>query len=260
MYRLSRIIIHVVSGMFQVLFHFRHSSSRPGNTELAQLDDRQQARACRWNLKFIQLLNIEQDIYGQPEEGNLLMVANHISWKDILVLNSLYHTRFVAKSEIEKWPLVGWISRKMGTLFINRSSIADVRQLTTRIADRLSRGEKVTLFPEGTTTDGSHIKAFYPGLFQAAINAEANIQPVVIVYKVDDKHSPHIPYFGEISMLENLWTVIGYDHIVAEIHFTPLISAQDRSRKELSEIAFQQMIEVLNQRLEISRQPPNKSS
>lgn len=248
-YRLVRIIFHVFAGVLQVLIHFGSSRGTAGNTGLNQFSAKQQALACRWNLKFIQLLNIEQDIYGQPEEGNLLMVANHISWKDILVLHSLYHTRFVAKREIEKWPLVGWISRKMGTLFINRSSVADVRQLTSRIADRLTQGEKVTLFPEGTTTDGSHIKSFYPGLFQAAINAEADVQPVVIVYKVDDKHSTDIPYFGDVSMLENLWTVIGFDRIVAEIHFTPRISAIGKSRKEVSELAFQQMIEVLTQRL-----------
>lgn len=248
-YRLSRIIIHAVSSGFQVLFYFRGSESHPGNKELAQLDDRQQAMARRINLKFIQLLNIEQDIYGQPEAGNVLMVANHISWKDILLLNSLYHTRFVAKSEIEKWPLVGWLSRKVGTLFINRSSVADVRQLNSRIADSLSRGEKVTLFPEGTTTDGSQIKSFYPGLFQAAINAQADVQPVVIVYKVEDKQSPHIPYSADVNMLENLWTVLGFDRIVAEIHFTQRISVKDKSRKELSDLAFQQMTALINQRI-----------
>lgn len=244
-YRLSRIIIHFFAGVFQVMFHFRGAGSK----QLNKFSEQQQAVTCRWILKFIQLLNIEQDIYGQPAEGSLLMVANHISWKDILILSSLYHTRFVAKSEIEKWPLVGWISRKVGTLFINRSSVADVRQLTAKIAARLSEGEKVTLFPEGTTTDGSHIKSFYPGLFQAAVNAQANVQPVVLVYKVDDKHSPHIPYFGDINILENLWTIIGFDHIVVEIHFTPLISVTDKTRKEVSDIAFQQMLDVLHKRV-----------
>lgn len=118
------------------------------------------------------------------------MVANHISWKDILLLNSIYPTRFVAKSEISKWPVIGWLSRRVGTLFVKRGNITDIRRLNEQIYNFIAAGERVTLFPEGATSEGSEIAHLYPGLFQSVIgssesNTPLGVQPIVIIYKIN---------------------------------------------------------------------------
>ena len=252
-YRLLRIIVHVIRGIVQALYHLE-------NTE--NIDSVKQKIIRQWHSQFLQLMNIELRIHGDIHPGNHLMVANHISWKDIILLNSIYSTRFVAKSEIAHWPLIGWLSRKVGTLFVKRGNITDIRRLNEQIADLIRSGERVTLFPEGCTGEGSEISHLYPGLFQSVIDSHAQdtgvetipkspvgVQPVVIIYKVDEQLSPQIPYTGDTHLLENLWSVLDFDHIIADIYFTPLIPAENATRKHLSIQSQQQMKSVLHKQL-----------
>ncbi|MCW8932996.1 MAG: 1-acyl-sn-glycerol-3-phosphate acyltransferase [Gammaproteobacteria bacterium] len=241
-YRFIRIILHVLWGIIQVVYHLN---------EVDSLSEKEKKIVLNWFDKFVQLLNIEKKIHGEIHPENQLMVANHISWKDILLLNSIYPTRFVAMSEISKWPIVGWLSTKVGTLFVKRGNISDIRRLNEQIYNLIAAGERVTLFPEGATSDGSEIAHLYPGLFQSVISSSENdiplgVQPIVIVYKVDDSLSPHIPFTGKGSMLGNLWTVLGFDHITADIYFTSYISSENMTRKTLSKNSLQQMREILS--------------
>ncbi len=251
-YRLLRIIVHVLWGMVQAIYHLDKDR---------QLDNKEQAIVRRWHQRFLQLMHIEARVHGEIHPGNHLMVANHISWKDIILLNSIYATRFVAKSEIARWPLVGWLSNKVGTLFVKRGNISDIRRLNEQIKALMLAGEKVTLFPEGTTGEGSEISHLYPGLFQSVIDSQNHasesddlasplgVQPIVIVYKVDDQLSPHIPYTGDTHLLENLWSVLAYDHIIADIYFTPAINSENTTRKQLSQQSHQQMQDILQKKL-----------
>ena len=226
------------------------------------IEPKKQEMIRHWHRRFLQLMNIELRIHGDVHPGNHLMVANHISWKDIILLNSIYSTRFVAKSEIARWPLIGWLSRKVGTLFVKRGNITDIRRLNEQITDLIRSGERVTLFPEGSTGEGSEISHLYPGLFQSVIDTHMpdtgvetilespiGVQPVVIIYKVDEQLSPHIPYTGDTHLLENLWSVLDFDHIIADIYFTPLIPAENATRKHLSIQSQQQMESVLHKHL-----------
>lgn len=250
--RLLRIIVHVLWGVVQAIYYL-DNNKKPGE---------QEQRFVRvWHRQFLKLLHIETRIHGDIHPGNHLMVANHISWKDIILLNSIYATRFVAKSEIARWPLVGWLSNKVGTLFVKRGSISDIRRLNEQIAQLMMAGEKVTLFPEGATGEGEEISHLYPGLFQSVIDtqnqaqkdepieAPLGVQPIVIIYKVDEQLSPHIPYTGNTHILENLWSVLNYEHISADIYFTPLIDSENATRKLLSSRSHQQMQDVLQKKL-----------
>ena len=244
-YRLLRIILHVLWGAVQVIYYLDANKS-PGGKEKRIIQ--------HWFGKFIQLLNIEKKIHGEIHLENRLMVANHISWKDILLLNSIYPTRFVAKSEISKWPVIGWLSSRVGTLFVKRGSISDIRRLNEEISELVTAGERVTLFPEGATSEGGEIAHLYPGLFQSVIGPSRNesplgVQPIVIIYKIDDELSPHIPFTGEANMLGNLWSVLGFDHITADIYFTPFISSENMTRKTLSVHSHQQMQQTLKKKL-----------
>lgn len=240
-YRFMKVISHVLWGAFQVFYYLDKKNT---------LGAQEKKIILHWFDKFVQLLQIEKRIHGEIHSESQLMVANHISWKDILLLNSIYPTRFVAKSEIEKWPVVGWLSARVGTLFVKRGNITDIRRLNEQIAQLITDGERVTLFPEGATSDGTEIAHLYPGLFQSVISSSENaiplgVQPIVIIYKIDEQLSPHIPFTGNRGMMANLWSVLGFDHITADIYFTPVISSENRTRKTLSADSLLQMKETL---------------
>lgn len=245
--RLMSIIVHVVWGVVQVFFTIDEKKGIGG---------KQQAMLKQWFEQFLQKLNIEKRVHGETVSGNHLMVANHISWIDIIVLHAIYATHFVAKSEIKKWPLVGWLSARVGTLFVKRGSMTDARKLNEHIAQLLNSGQCVTLFPEGETSDGTAISKLYPGLFQAALDAQALnsntdivIQPVVIIYQVNNNHSHHLPYIGDASLWKNFWKVLSLESITVDVYFTPPIHAKNISRKELSEQSYQQMQKILHNNL-----------
>jgi len=247
-YRLLRIIAHVLWGVLLAIYYLDNNR---------KLSEKEQQIVREWNRRFLKLMNIETRVHGDVHPGNHLMVANHISWKDIVLLNSIYTTRFVAKSEIARWPLVGWLSNKVGTLFVKRGNISDIRRLNEQIAKLMIDGEKVTLFPEGATGEGGEISHLYPGLFQSVIDTQeaaafespVGVQPIVIIYKVDEQLSPDIPFTGNTHILENLWSILNYQHITADIYFTPAIDSQNTTRKLLSQQSHQQMQEVLQKKL-----------
>ncbi|WP_198266699.1 lysophospholipid acyltransferase family protein [sulfur-oxidizing endosymbiont of Gigantopelta aegis] len=244
-YRFLRIILHVHWGIVQVLYYLDDKKS-PSATQKIIIQ--------RWFKRFVRLLSIEIKIHGEVEENSPLMVSNHISWKDIILLGSVYPTRFVAKSEIAQWPVVGWMSAKVGTIFVKRGSIADIRQLNTQIADLICAGERVTIFPEGGTSDGRQLAHFFPGLLQSVVglhgeNIRPGVQPIVISYKVADQLSEQIPFIGDANMLQHLWALLGLDKITADLHFTPFISSENTTRKALSTQSVQQMQEILKNKV-----------
>jgi len=241
--RLIAIIVHVLWGYVQVLYAV---------DEKKGIKDKERALIKQWFEQFLHKLNIEKKIHGEIASGNHLMVSNHISWKDVVVLNSVYPTRFIAKSDIRQWPLVGWLSARTGTLFVKRGSTTDARRLNETIAQLLNSGNNITLFPEGATSDGRELSKFYPGLFQSALDAQKLdadniicIQPVVLIYTVNNQQSAHIPYLDHASLAANFWTVLGLKNIRVDVYFTAPINIDNMTRKELSEQSFQQMKQVL---------------
>src|SRR5439155_10135151 len=119
-------------------------------------------------------------------DGPRLLVANHISWLDVYAVNAVEEARFVAKSETRTWPLLGAITAAFDSLFIIRGSCRDAARVKDAAAAALRHGDTIVVFPEGTTTDGTVLRRFYPALFQAAIDAGAAVQPVAIRYPNDD--------------------------------------------------------------------------
>ncbi len=126
-------------------------------------------------------------IIGQPATSQVLMVANHLSWMDILVLGGASRAAFVAKGDIESWPVVGWLASLNQTLFVAREQRRDVARQSDTIRHRLAAGRPLVLFPEGTTNDGAMLRPFKPALFSALIPPPPGIriQPVLIDYGAD---------------------------------------------------------------------------
>lgn len=128
------------------------------------------------------LLGLRVTIEGRPATDHVLYVSNHISWLDILAIGGTAPVRFIAKSEIERWPLVGTLAKLGGTVFVSRDRRGETRAQADAIVTALGEGRPVMLFAEGGTGDGSIVRPFRAALFASAVEAGKPVQPVAIDY------------------------------------------------------------------------------
>ncbi|MFD4841080.1 lysophospholipid acyltransferase family protein [Achromobacter sp. NPDC058515] len=188
---------------------------------------------------------------GQPRmTGPVLLVANHVSWIDIFVLNSARATSFVAKSEIRSWPVIGWLVAGAGTLFIERGQRHAVHAMGESMQARFKQGDAVGLFPEGTTTEGFELLPFHASLFEPARAAAIDIQPVALRFLQHGKRSGYAAFVGEESLVANLWRVLGVTGLAVEVVFLPALETRHPdgslpTRLELSHQARDAILSVL---------------
>jgi 1-acyl-sn-glycerol-3-phosphate acyltransferase len=136
----------------------------------------------QWSRIMLRIFGIRMNIAGQLPEGPCLVVANHISWMDIVLLHGMWPVGLVAKAEIRDWPLIGRLATIAGTIYIRRGSEASRRRVSRRMSALLKRGERVGIFPEGGISPQPGVKRFHPRLFGAAIRADVPVVPVAIRY------------------------------------------------------------------------------
>ncbi|MHB1608893.1 MAG: lysophospholipid acyltransferase family protein [Acidiferrobacter sp.] len=162
-----------------------------------------------WHRGVLAILGIRLKAMGKPLEAPVLIVANHISWVDIAALGALCPGHFVAKLEIEAWPVIGWLARQAGTYFIQRGDRTASAGVAQRMTEAFLHHQSVLLFPEGTSTDGREVRPFHARLFAAAIEANCPVQPVVLGYP-DTRGSIHpaAPFIGEDTLVNHLWRLL----------------------------------------------------
>ncbi|MBK6868425.1 MAG: 1-acyl-sn-glycerol-3-phosphate acyltransferase [Burkholderiales bacterium] len=223
---LLRGVGHVASGWWTIRTRF---------PQLTQAE--REARVQRWAARFLQIWRIELDVRGQPPQaGPVLMVANHISWLDILVLHAAGYCRFVSKSDVKRWPVIGPLATGAGTLYIERESRRDAMRVVHHMRDALRRGEVVAAFPEGTTSNGLQLLPFHANLIQAAISTPAPVQPVALQFL--DKASGEISlapcYIGDESLLASVWRTLTTPGVQAVVSFGVPQAPEGRERREWS--------------------------
>jgi 1-acyl-sn-glycerol-3-phosphate acyltransferase len=190
-----------------------------------------------WSGKLLRILNVTPRLEGEPPRADTaaMIAANHVSWLDIFVVQSVQPARFIAKSEIRDWPFVGWIVEKAGTLFIRRGGRRDLARITERAHAALLEGDCVGLFPEGTTTAGDTLLKFHSSLFEPATANGARIHPVAIRYEHEDGTLCRAASFaGEISFMQSLGLIVRQKRIVARIAFSPPIDPSGIGRREVA--------------------------
>ncbi len=235
-FRLARLGIHLAQGVLTVSTVFPYSGKA-----------RRRKMISRWSGKLLRILNVSLSVSGKPPEGESILVANHISWLDIYLLNAVCPPRFVAKSEIRKWPVVGWLSEKTGVLFVEREKRSDAGRVNEAISDAIASGDLVAIFPEGTTSDGSRILSFRAPLLEPALKSNANLHPAAIRYVTGSGEiDRNVAYAGDISFGQSLWAILGQDAVRAEVIFREAIEASGRNRKELAKHAEGVIAEALN--------------
>jgi 1-acyl-sn-glycerol-3-phosphate acyltransferase len=194
------------------------------------------ARVVRWwHTRCCRALGLRIAVSGKPLSAALL-VANHISWLDILVLGAQGQISFLSKAEVRKWPLIGWMAAVAGTLFITRGA-SQTAALTAAIGDRVRNGQCVVIFPEATTSDGSGLLRFHPRLFAIGQQAQIKIQPVALRYGAGPSPDRIAPYIGDDTFLPHLFRVLRHRGLAVRVQFLAPIDPPDADRRQLAEQA-----------------------
>lgn len=225
--RLTRIGLHLIQGVLTALLVFPVLRQSARNFLIRS-----------WSAKLLAILAIRLTVRGNlPRRGKqgVLFAANHISWLDIYLLNALHPVRFVSKSEVRGWPVIGFLAAKAGTLFIERNRRRDTGRINQTIESALRDGDHVALFPEGTTTNGSHVRHFHAPLLQPAIDADAPLQPVAISYFRESGDIDTAPaYIDDLSFGDCLRQILRRPAIYAELRFAETVAPHGKNRRELA--------------------------
>ncbi|HRF44642.1 MAG TPA: lysophospholipid acyltransferase family protein [Candidatus Competibacteraceae bacterium] len=190
-----------------------------------------------WSRGLCWILGVRLQPSGTVCPGPALFVANHISWLDIFCIAAVCPTHFLAKQDVIAWPLFGWLCRRAGTAFIRRGE--DNGAAAEHLVWRLRQGERVLVFPEGTSTSGGTVRRFFPRLFQAAILARCPVQAIALRYPrhdgIEGAH-PRVPFVGDDALLPHLWRLLGEPAMVAELHFGTVHAIPHPSRDILARL------------------------
>ena len=167
-----------------------------------------------------------------------MFVANHLSWLDIELLHSQRMMCFVAKHEISRWPLVGWLAGRAGTIYHKRGNSESLSNVSQIMVERLHQGLAVGAFPEGGTTRGDKVRVFHARIFQAAVEAGVPVQPVALRYSQDrESQSPRVPFGEGESFFANFWRLLGEPAMYAEVIFCQPIEIAGEGRRHLAELS-----------------------
>lgn len=180
-----------------------------------------------WSRAMLRLCGVKVQVGGDPcLDGPALWVANHVSWVDVFVLNSVRPTAFIAKSEIRSWPLLGVLVAGSGTLFIERGQRHAVRSVGHQMQKYFREGRVLGLFPEGATSTGFDVGPFHSSLFDPAIRAGVPVQPVALRFFHQGRRSDRAAFVGDQSMLDNLWFLLRARGVSVRLDFPPIFGAE----------------------------------
>ncbi len=183
-------------------------------------------------------LGIRLDIDLAHAQRGALVVANHISWVDIFVINAALPSAFVSKEEVRHWPLIGWLAARSETVFLRRGSRGHAKVINGQIAGILGQGNYVAVFPEGTTTDGTHLLHFHAALIQPALAVGRPVLPVAISYwEADGSRSLAPAYVGDVSLLQSTQAIARCRRLVARVVTCPVLGLAGEDRRQVAAAA-----------------------
>ncbi len=221
-----------------------------------------------WSGVMLDIFNIEVRVNNAGVQGPRMLVANHVSWLDIILIGYVEPTRFVAKSEIRHWPIAGWLANAMGTFYIRRgkgardtvpersevgagageaptipirsngkqpiSTVGGAKPLLEKVVPHLRAGGSFIVYPEGTTTDGSSVLPFRARLFQAAIEAQCPVQPIALRFGRGADGSDIAPFIGDDDLASHMLRLLKEPALIAEVTYCAPISPQGLDRDALA--------------------------
>jgi len=201
---------------------------------------------CGWSRGICAIFGVKPKFSGNFAPGPSLIVANHISWLDIFVLHSTSTMSFVAKAEIEKWPLAGWVASFGDTIYHQRGDRDSAQGVVAVVAERLRGGHTVAIFAEGGILGGPGVKPFHARLFAAAIDTAVPVQPVMLRYLRNGVPCPDITFLPGEHFLVNFFRLLCQPACVVEVGIMPPIDSQGKQRRELASEAHSAVATAFN--------------
>lgn len=225
-----RVFIHLAIGLSAcaLIFPFSRAATKE---KLVRWWSAAMLRICQVDAHFL------NDSNGASDE-HVLVVANHVSWLDIFLLNSFRPCHFVAKADIRAWPILGWLSDQAGTIFLARGKQREVRRIYEGLVHQIADGKRIAFFPEGTTAAQGSLLPFHANLFEAAIEAKVPIQAFSIRY-LNTKGALHhaVDFTGDMTFAESMNLILRGGKITAELRQLPLINTDAAHRREVAQVA-----------------------
>jgi len=190
--------------------------------------------SCWWSRVICRIFGIRRRLSGDFISGAQLVAANHISWIDIALLHSFTAMGFVAKAEINSWPLLGLLARAGQSVFHERGCHDSASGVAAAMSTRLRENRKVAIFPEGGILPGDGVKYFHARLFAAAIETEVAVQPVMLRYAQDGSRFDEITFLPGEHFMANFLRLLMQKSCVADVHVLPLIESAGLQRRQLA--------------------------
>ncbi len=246
--RLLLVGLHLLSGVLQVALLF----------PLGGATWRQTLRRI-WSRQLLTLLGIRVESVGEALAGieGGLVVGNHISFIDIYAINALLPCGFVSKSEVARWPLIGWLSLHNDTVFIERGSRKAALRTHHTMLTALGAGRRVAIFPEGTTTAGDTPLPFHAALFQSAIDAAVPVHALAISYHDATGARSRAPaYIDDMSLVDCMVNVMQAGGLIARVRLAQSLAPPLANRRELAQRAHQAVATALTREPETAPAEP----
>ncbi|MDQ2778399.1 MAG: 1-acyl-sn-glycerol-3-phosphate acyltransferase [Pseudomonadota bacterium] len=233
LWRLTRATLHVVHGM--AIMALRWPRLDPAG---------RRQRIAWWSAGLLRALGVGLQVRGGSAPPVALVVANHVSWLDIAAIHAvLPQSRFVSKAEVLQWPLLGWLIRGAGTLFIVREQRRDAIRVLRAMQAALAAGDTVAVFPEGTTGTGPKLLPFHANLLQSAVLAAVPIQPVALRFSdAESRFSAAARFVGDTTLTRSLWQVAAARGLRVQVELLQAVDPHGVDRRQLA-LRLQQSIQ-----------------
>ncbi|MBT2321337.1 1-acyl-sn-glycerol-3-phosphate acyltransferase [Variovorax paradoxus] len=220
--KLARVTAHLCVGWWTIRMKF---------SQLSQAE--RELRVQQWADRLLILMGIRLVVQGTPPaHGPVLVVSNHLSWLDIVTIHAARHVRFVSRSNVRHWPLIGTLSTGAGSLYIERERRRDTLRVVHHMTEALCNGDLIAVFPEGTTSNGT-LLPFHANLLQAAISSGAPVQPTALRFAVaasgETTHAPR--YVDDDNLVTSVWNTLKAPPLLAIVRFGELQHSAGRDRR-----------------------------
>ena len=230
---------HVIAGLVTLSFQFPFVDQKRKN-KLIQV----------WSKRLLSIFGIELRLKNQAILPNapFLLASNHISWMDIHAINAFKPIRFVAKSDVEGWPIFGWMAKQLGTVFIKRDNTRHGKHVANEVAKVLET-QSVCIFPEGTSTVGQSVLPFKPNLFESAVIAGVPVYSLAISYRSFEsgERSDAAAFVGEMGLLESMAKILHDHQLIVELTFLPPSGVAPEASRDRKWLALHSQEAISNQ-------------
>ena len=238
-WRWVQVWAHVIHGAITLALRFPFATQETKNTLIQH-----------WSKRLLSIFGIELKLMNQEilPSTPYLLASNHISWMDIHSINAFKPIRFVAKSDVEGWPVFGWMARQLGTVFIRRNNSRHGKQIASEVGDVL-KTQSVCIFPEGTSTIGEGVLPFKPNLFESAVIAQVPVYSLAISYhsRVTGTRSETPAFVGDMGLLESMAKILRDRKLVVKLSFISPSGASPEASKDRKWLALHSQEAISNQ-------------